>query len=271
MYVIPEFPEHRLEDRKRQAELRVHRQLADSDAEGAALYEIRGGEQSKEVDFAIWLADVGRYGGHVKGGHYRYEKGVLYLRTLDGEERKPGLLKQAKDSTMALHDYLKERIADKRCSPFTVPVIIFADMEPDSAIEAAATQAGVKVLFGTDRLVERLIELAASCNFFYPPTAENVAEEVGLLMPGLGYTAPETTPRPTTPTEVRAQDVIIQHADTVNVYTTGDPDPEQETAPTTATPTEVQAQHVIIQHADTVNIHPTDEQDPEQEVSQSGG
>ena len=93
-----------------------YRQLADSDAEGMAFYEIRADKQSKEVDFAIWLADIGRYGRHVKGGQYRYEKGVLYLRTLDGEERKPSLLKQVKDSTMALHDYLKERIADKRCS-----------------------------------------------------------------------------------------------------------------------------------------------------------
>lgn len=107
-----------------------------------SFYEIQADKQSKEVDFAIWLADVGRYGRHVKGGQYRYEKGVLYLRTLDGEERKPSLLQQAKDSTMVLHDYLKERIAYKRCSPCTVPVIIFADMEPVPNIEAAATQAG---------------------------------------------------------------------------------------------------------------------------------
>ena len=76
--------------------------------------------------------------------------------------------------------------------------------------------------------MERLIKLADQCNFFYPPTAEHVAEEVGLLMPALGYTAPETAPTPATPSEVRAQHVIFHNAGTVNVYTTSGPDLQQE-------------------------------------------
>ena len=269
MYVIPEFPEDRLEDLKRRAELQVRLQLDGSDAEGVALYEIRADEQSKEVDYAIWFEGIARYAAEVKGGHYRYEKGAWYLDTPDGEERKASPLKQVWDSTMSLHDHLQKRVAGNR-NPFTVPVIIFADMEPDLAIESAAIQARVKVLFGTDRLVERLIELAGRCDFFYPPTAEHIAEEVELLMPGLGYAAPETAPTPATSKEMQAQRVIFQHVDKVNVYTNGGPNPQQETTPTPGTPTEMQAHQVIFQHVDTVNIHPTDEQDPEQEVPQNG-
>ena len=81
MYVIPEFPEDRLEDLKRRAELQVRLQLDGSDAAGVALYEIRADEQSKEVDYAIWFEGIARYAAEVKGGHYYIERGIWYLLT----------------------------------------------------------------------------------------------------------------------------------------------------------------------------------------------
>ena len=92
-------------------------------------------------------------------------------------------------------------------------------MDIDEAIEAWATQAGVRVLFGAERLVDRLVHLADTCNFFYPPTAEEVAEEVGLVMPGLGE--PATARAPEASMDLGARQVIIQHASVVNVYTIG--------------------------------------------------
>ena len=220
MHVYPTFPDHRVKDSKRQAELSVYRQLEDGDAEGVALYEARPSSQCKEIDFAIWITGVARYGMQVKGGTYHMAKGVWYLHTPAGDERKGSLLKQAWDSTMGLHDHLQAQIADNR-NPFTVPIIVFPDMEPDSDIEGWALQAGVRVLWGPDNLVERLIDLAATCNFFYPPTAEEVAEEVELVMPGLGAPVQERTPAPEAPMKLQARQVVIQHAAVVNVYTTG--------------------------------------------------
>ena len=229
MRVFNEFPEHRLKDPKRQAELAVYQQLEDSDAEGVALYEARPNARCKELDFGIWLTGVGRYGMQVKGGNYRTDKGAWRLITHGGEEHKGSPLKQAWDSTMGLHDHLQKKIAGSR-NPVIVPVIVFPDMEPDEDIEAWAMQAGVRVLFGADDLVARLVELADTCNFFFPPTAEEVAEEVDLVMPGLGNPKPAKMPSPKTTLDMQAQHLNIQNAGVVNVYITGEGDepPKQD-------------------------------------------
>ena len=188
MDVIPDFPEHRNNDPKRQAELAIYRELAGSEAAGAVIYESRPYPHCPELDFVILLETIGRYATQVKGGPYRVDRGTLYLQLPDGTERQVGsILKECWDATMALHRWLQERIPDGR-SPFMVPVVIFPDMEPDEAIEAWAVQANVRVIWGSDNLVERLIEMARTCRFFYPPTAEEVQEEVRLI---LGAAAPE--------------------------------------------------------------------------------
>ena len=91
---------------------------------------------------------------------------------------------------MKLHDFLKARVADGR-NPFMVPVLLLPDMEPDADIEAWADHTNVHVVFGTDDLVERLVDLAPHAQVLYPPTAEEIAEEVALVMPG----QPEQIPR----------------------------------------------------------------------------
>ena len=60
MEIHPEFPENRLNDPKRQAELAVYLELQAAEAAGEAIYEARPNRSCKEVDFAIWLQDVAR-------------------------------------------------------------------------------------------------------------------------------------------------------------------------------------------------------------------
>ena len=188
MQVLPDFPEHRLHNPMRQAELAVYLELQASEAEGMALYEVRAALTYPELDAVVWLIGVGRFGLQVKGGRYRIKRGVLYLLMPDGTEHRVGsVLKECWDATMALHRWLQERIPDGR-SPFMVPVALFPDMAPDEAIEAWAVQAGVRVIWGSDHLVQRLIDMAATCRFFYPPTSAEAQEEVALV---LGAAAPE--------------------------------------------------------------------------------
>ena len=224
MDVIPDFPEHRNNDPKRQAELAVYRELAESEAAGTAIYESRPYPHCPELDFVILLETIGRYATQVKGGPYRVDRGTLYLQLPDGTERQVGsILKECWDATMALHRWLQERIPDGR-SPFMVPVVIFPDMAPDEAIEAWAVQANVRVIWGSDNLVERLIEMARTCRFFYPPTAEEVQEEVRLI---LGAAAPEEEQQEPEqreldrdrhePREGEARHVTI-HIDVLNLY-----------------------------------------------------
>ena len=88
-------------------------------------------------------------------------------------------------------------------------------MAQDPDIEAWAAQAGIHVLFGAERLVERLVELAATARVYFPPTAEEIAEEVELVMPGVADPAPAAV-------DLQTRQVIIQHADVVNIVTTPD-------------------------------------------------
>ena len=212
MDVSPNFPEHRLDDPKRQAELAVYRQLQASDVEGTALYETRPYLGCPESDFVIWFPGVGRYNVQVKGSDYRVERGVFYLQLPDRTERRVGsILKQAWDSTMAVHKWLQERLPDGR-SPFMVPVVIFPDMAVAEDIEAWAVQSNVRVLWGTDRLTERLVQMAKTCRFYYPPTPEEVEEERAIM---LGAAAPVQELPEGEADEARHLHI---HADVVNIY-----------------------------------------------------
>ena len=63
MEVLPDFPDHRINDPLRQAELAVYRELQASEAEGTALYEVRPALNYTELDAVVWLIgwDVSPY------------------------------------------------------------------------------------------------------------------------------------------------------------------------------------------------------------------
>ena len=259
MIVIPPFPDHRLRDPKRMAELAVYRELEGSDAPGTAIYEAKGNRTCPEVDFAVLIEGAGRYAVQVKGGVHRVQGTHWYLSTPQGEERKKSPLPQLWDATLKLHDFLKARVADGR-NPFMVPVLLLPDMEPDADIEAWADHTNVHVVFGTDDLVERLVDLAPHAQVLYPPTAEEIAEEVALVMPG----QPEPPPPPD-PQGGQAGQVAVHHADLVIIYTTGGGDaeetslvmPRQPESPPVQETQGIQAGHVVIHHADQIIIYTT--------------
>ena len=62
------FPNHRLHDPFRQAERRIFETLETCGVPGFACYEWQRNRQSLQLDFALWLLAVGRFGLQVKGG-----------------------------------------------------------------------------------------------------------------------------------------------------------------------------------------------------------
>ena len=56
-----EFPPGRCKKPKRRAEQRVYEALAGSDRRGFVYYEWRRGYEHPELDFAVWVAGVGRF------------------------------------------------------------------------------------------------------------------------------------------------------------------------------------------------------------------
>ena len=161
------------------------------------------------------MENVARVGLQVKGGIYRVDRGIWYLITPASEERKNSPAKQSWQSSLQLHHYLQERLPVGR-NPFVIPILVFPDTEPDTNIEVWSVQAGVRVLFGAENLVKRLTDVIATCMVYCPPTAEEITEEVELLVPG---TMPGAADTPKA-IELRAHRVIIRNAAVVNIYTT---------------------------------------------------
>ena len=234
------------------AELAVYRDLEGHEAPGTAIYEAKINRKATEVDFAVWLVGVGRFAIQVKGGIYRVSGKNWYLNTPQGEIRKAPPLAQLWDSTMTLHDCLQEQLGGKR-NPFFVPILCLADMEPDPVIEEWAEHTNVHVIFGTDDLVERLAELVPRTGRQYPPTLEETAEEVGIVMPGL-----REQPEPQTPQCLDDGEVVTQQAVLVIVIITGNdaddgqPDLHQDRDMLIST-----AGQVVIQQAAVVNVYTT--------------
>ena len=147
MEVKPVFPEHRLRDPKRQAELAVYRDLEASRIPGVALYGARPGSTGVEMDFALWLESIARFVLEVKGGRYFLDGGGWLLEGPGGAMPKSSPLMQAWDNAMALRNFLCERLG-RRHKPFVIAAVVFPDMEPDPDIEALAAGGQTHVLWG---------------------------------------------------------------------------------------------------------------------------
>ena len=160
MQMYPEkFPYHRHHDPYRQAEKKIFQALAGSGAPGFAHYEWQRSRRNRpalQLDFAIWLENIGRFGLQVKGGLHKFEKGGWYRRKGrrgDYEKVNGCPLAVTADAAMSL---LKEVSEGLHQSTFIIPVLSFPDMAPDEAISRRAERTNVYVVWGTDRLVDHL-------------------------------------------------------------------------------------------------------------------
>ena len=79
---------------------------------------------------------------------------------MNGREEKTSPLRLTWDAAMDFRAGVVDTLGDTCC--FVIAVLLFPDMEPDPAIVAAAKRSSVKVPWGTDKLMGRLAEVAAS-------------------------------------------------------------------------------------------------------------
>ena len=225
MLVHPEsFPSNRRADPKRQGELHVYTEVADSPAVGLAIYGGKAGPEAPEADFVMWLQKEARANVEVKGGRYTFELGQWTLHSVNGPEPIDSPVIQAKDGAFSFRDAVKKALSRK---VFVLAVIVFPDMDPDQAIVQEATRHKVHVLFGASGLVKKILEIAGKEEIFMPPTPSHIRDEAHLFVPGIQY-PPQGVAEPRADgdaaecpsTNIAARQVIIQHAGVVNVYTT---------------------------------------------------
>ena len=166
MEIQPAFPPHRRQDPRRRAEAIVYDQLARSGLPGHALYELKALPEAPELDFFAWFEDRARFGAQVKGGTYSVNRTVWTLQTVNRTEYVPCPLTHTWDAAIAVRDAVYRALGFKI---FIIPVLLLPDTPPNQAIEKWATQRRVKVLFGADDLVDRLLELADRMDIKHPP------------------------------------------------------------------------------------------------------
>ena len=182
MKTYPPFPTCRAETPTRRAEKLIYEALEASDLDGLALYEVKPLNSAPQLDFAVWLLDIGTFGLHLKGGRYILIDGEWYLVTDRGRLRKESPIPGAWDAAMAIHDLVQEQLRHKT---FVIAVLVMLDMERDEEIEALAKAHNVAIHWGSpDTLVEHLVELAAERKVYVRPTAAGIAAEAELVLPG---------------------------------------------------------------------------------------
>ena len=217
----------RRDDPMRRAEARVFAEINASCLPRFAYYEWQRDHNSPQLDFALWLSGVGRFGLEVKGGQYVLKRGKWHLNTEDRPQKKCPLRKTW-DATMSLHD---ELVGILEHEAFFIAVLVLPDMEPDQAITAKAERSNVNVLWVTDGLVDRLEQIATAREVYNPPDAEDIAREVAAVTDGEVLYEPPTSrpPRqdgdpllpgipPGAPMGIAAGHITIQHVDTLIVH-----------------------------------------------------
>ena len=196
MKTFPPFSASRADTPTRRAEKLVYEALEASDLDRLALYEVKPLSTAPQLDFAVWLLDIGTFGIEVKGGRYIIIDGEWHLVTDRGQIRKASPIPGTWDAAMPIHDLVQEQL---RHRTFVIPVLVLTDMEPDAEIEALARSRSVAVHWGSpdtlvEHLVEHLVELAEERQVYVRPTAAGIAAEAGLVLPGAGR--PTRTPEP---------------------------------------------------------------------------
>ena len=179
-----EFPEHRRNDPKRRAEANVFDALQALDLDGYGLYEFRGRRGGMQVDFALWLNDLGRLAGSVKGGHFLVDSiGQWYRRGPDGVlESIPSPLKELVDASIEMRNAISTATGYRN---FVAGALFLPDMERDEALERVALNTEhLHIIFGLDNLKEDLERVAAREEFRNPPEpwfSENESSKVNEL------------------------------------------------------------------------------------------
>ena len=180
-----EFPPNRCRDPKRRAERRVYESLSGIDRQGFAYYEWRRSYERIELDFAVWIEGLGRFGLQVKGGRYLLNDGEWHLAKRDGLEFVRSCpMDETKLAALDLHDDI-EKLAQTTYNPYVIPVLVFPDMKPDAAIAQLARRQGVYVVWGVDNLLCDLEEIVRGRSAAYALAANRIAREVHAVTDGL--------------------------------------------------------------------------------------
>ena len=207
----------------------VHTQLEVSQEPGQALYFPKDNPRIRRPEFLIGLADQAYFALQVAIQPHGVEGGKLVLvPPVAGVTPTLSPVGSVSAHAVGISKDVKKHLGFRI---YVIPVAVFVGEDPDNTVQAWAITHNVRLLFSTDRLVDRLAGIAREYadQIYAPPTMAEIQEVIGVLnAPGLPPAdmaaeemVPEANPALTRDADLTARQVIIQHADTVNVYTIG--------------------------------------------------
>ena len=130
MKIYPPFPTCREATPTRRAEKLIYEALEASELDGLALYEVKPLSSAPQLDFAVWILDVGTFGIQTKGGRYIMIDGEWHLVTDRGQIRKESPIPGTWDAAMAIHDLGSFRVISPFSGPLPGPLVLSFTLAP---------------------------------------------------------------------------------------------------------------------------------------------
>ncbi len=213
------------------SEQEAWRQFEASDRNGQALFGPMVDPKATPPEYVACFEGIGRFAVRLMPGTYWQRNGRWMLEDADGTAAPvPDPLKEAWRSAIAVHDRL---VRELEIGAYVVPVAIFPDMEPDADIMREAEPTSVKVLWGPDDQVRKLVDLLGEKEMRTAFNGSYIEREVRVLqrppsveasVPAepVSEAAPEDAAPENGPPEVggRIGALVIQRAETVNINLT---------------------------------------------------
>ena len=195
------------------AQIEFCSQLERSDRSGQAVWGPRVVTEPAP-DCVVYLKEIGRFAVMFPPGRYSVEDYDWY-RHDEGGVMTPvsDLIEEAWKAGKSVRKALREAPG---IGAYVMSVVVFTDMEPDAGIMEAAQGRGVRVFFGQEELVQRLVNL---------PDEEQLQPQLNGWYIQTEVAALSRCPAPEAPQQAFLElgdgKLVIQHVDVVNVYVTG--------------------------------------------------
>ena len=224
MEILPINAADLLQDPEKAGLRQVYTQLEVSQEPGQALYFPRANPHIRRPEFLIGLADRAYFALQVADQPHGVRDGKLVLvPPAPGVTPTLSPVGSVSAHSVGISKDVKQHLGYR---VYVIPVAVFVGMDPDNTVQAWAINHNVRILFSTDRLVDRLAGIAREYadQIYVPPDIAEIKKVMGVFntegLPQVGV-ASEANPAPKSETDLTARQVIIQHADMVTVYTVG--------------------------------------------------
>ena len=224
MEILPINAADLLQDPEKAGIRQVHTQLEASQEPGQALYFARGNPHIRRPDFLLGLEDQAYFALQVSDQPHGVRDGKLVLvPSVAGVTPTLSPVGSVSAHAVGISKDVKTHLGFRI---YVIPVAVFLGEDPNNAVQAWAITHNVRLLFSADRLGDRLAGIAREYadQIFVPPDMAEIKKVVGVFNSAgspLTGIVPEAGTASTPDTNLTARQVIIQHADTVNVYTVG--------------------------------------------------